>query len=142
MKSDDLLVLAEMADAEPDPIAKMMLTAAVQAKELARTRELAEHNARRLTKIEGDVEDMIFSNNNYCTVIGFCSLIGVRNVGREVAAEHGRRLRRLAQNEGFEGASRLIFDPIYGRVNAWHFDLLNLYFGTDVPRPMPGGSVR
>lgn len=142
MSGDDLLVLAEMAEAESDPMAKMMLAAAAQAKELARTKRLAEQNAQRLAKVEADVNQLVFHNDAYCTVIGFCRLIGRRNVNRKQAADYGRQLRRLAQDERFDNASQEVFDPLYGAINAWHLDLLNLFFGTAVPRPYGGGSIR
>lgn len=135
-------VLAQLADGEDDLVTKMAYTSVLQARELARTRRLAEQNAMRLTKVEADVNQLVYNNDHYCTVIGFCRLIGKRNVGREEAADLGRRLRRYAREGHFDEPSREIFDPLYGTINAWHLDLLNDFFGTSVPYPQGGGSVR
>lgn len=142
MQEHKLLVLREMADAEGDPMVKMMLAAAVQAKELAETKALAQDTARQLNEVSAELGRHLYVQDSYMTVLAFCKRIGDRKTDRESLQKHGMNLYRLAKMERFPAASVKIRDPLYGEVNAWHVDLLNLYFNADVPSALGTNSVR
>lgn len=61
----------------------------------------------------------------FCTVAGYCKINGITMTSNEMAGM-GKRCRKNSESRGIQ--VRNVFDPRWGQVGLYHFDVLNYCF--------------
>ena len=77
----------------------------------------------RLLEVESK---QITIDEHHYTIIGYANLMGVRGVGRDVAARLGRKASAMSRKQGYHIGKE--YDAKYGMVNTYHVDVLQEVF--------------
>lgn len=112
----ELMKLAMAAIEDADRKAEVAKAQANQASHLAQ---------QAITKVDNLAAALTTRTEDYCTVAGYCRINSISMTSQEMSGM-GKRCRKASETKGIQ--VREMFDPRWGRVGLYHFDVLNEVF--------------